>query len=217
MNPNRRYMPDPILLNLTWALTPPLPADSRADIVRLAMARFAHFRGQWRLSSLFYSMHIDALKGLLLAFSDSPVGDDLADLETLVYRRSLKEAAPLWRNPTFVRLASVAADLLDWDAPAHVGPATDSWTRYVLPAWRVLTDELEYESEAQEFGNEEWRFLEEKLTYQERNDNRDCSQYSREDHGAYSRNKAKRLAESDRRTWSPWAASEHPKQHKSRK
>lgn len=199
MTLNRRYMPDPVLLQLTWALTPPVPADMRADIVRLAMARFAHFRGQWRLSSLFYSMDIDALKALLLAFSDSPVGDNLADLETSVYRRSLKEAASLWRDATFVRLASVAADLLDWDAASYVGPDSDSWTRYVLPAWRVLTDEIEFENEVQEFGYEESRLLDEKMTY--RDDDRDCGQYWREDHGAYSRNEAKRLAEHDRRKW----------------
>lgn len=182
-------MPDPVLLHLTWALTPPTDPDMRADIVRLAMSRFAQRRHYGRLACLFYSADIDALKSLLLALSDSPVGDGMMNLETSVYQRSLKEVSLAWLDETFVRLASVASDTLDWDEETFAGPGSDAWTRYVLPAWLVLTDEIEFENEIRAGEIEELRSCSD-------------SQYWRDEHGAYSRNEARSLAESDRRLWS---------------
>ena len=135
----RRYHPQAILAHLTWSLEPPTDATVRADFVRLAMSRFAWTRGYDRLSSLFYSCSEDVLKGLFLALQGSPVGDD-EDTCPVTYAKALKSVAPAWHDAQFVRLASVAGDVLDWDMPGE-------WEDYVRRAWLVLCDEVEYERE----------------------------------------------------------------------
>jgi hypothetical protein len=46
----------------------------------------------------------------------------------------------LRQSPTeeFVRIAQLAADIINWDGDE------DEFTRWVRPAWLVLTDEVEF-------------------------------------------------------------------------
>lgn len=134
-----RQRPEAILAHLTWATEPPTDAEVRTDFVRLAMSRFAWTRGYSRLASLFYSAPIDVLKGLFLALQGSPVGDN-EDTCPVIYAKALKNVSPAWQDSEFVRLASVAGDVLDWDMAGE-------WDAYVRTAWLVLCDEVEFESE----------------------------------------------------------------------
>ena len=139
----RRYAPDPILIHLTAATAgPPLCPEVRADIVRLAMAQFAYTRGYMRLACVFSLADEDVLKSLLLALQDQDP-DSMLDLDPAYYAKSLRDASAAWRDETFIRLASVASDVLDWGGGGE-------WKTYVVPAWDVLCDEVEFEQEERE-------------------------------------------------------------------
>jgi len=181
MTPSR-YCPDPILEYLTWPTMPPFDADVRADVVRIALSRWAMSRHYARLACVFYSADVETLKGLLLALAEVSE-DGAADLEAPHYRRALKEIAPTRGDATFARLASVAADVLDWDAPEHCGPMSDGWTRYVVPAWLVLCDEMEFEREERAEACAEWWGP------------------PSIDRGGYSRNEARAAGKADARRW----------------
>ena len=178
----RRHCPETILAHLTTALEPPTDAAVRADFVRLAMSTFASARGHYRLGSVFYSAPIDALKGLFLALQGSPAGDD-EDTCPVTYRRALKTVAPAWRDAEFVRLASIAGDVLDWDMAGE-------WDAYVRPAWLVLCDEVEFERERSEDDAEGRAFA-----YR----HHIARWYGQA--GGYTRNEARDVALSDTRRW----------------
>lgn len=179
----RRHCPETILAHLTTALEPPTDAAVRADFVRLAMSTFASARGHYRLGSVFYSAPIDALKGLFLALQGSPAGDD-EDTCPVTYRRALKTVAPAWRDAEFVRLASIAGDVLDWSADG------DEWERYVRPAWLVLCDEVEFERDAM--------LLEWEDCHARRHD---ISLGCWWEYSAYTEDEAKQLSRADLRRW----------------
>ena len=180
----RRYHPEAILLHLTWATEPPTSPDVRADVVRLAMSGFASRRDYWRLACLFYSADIDTLKGLFLALQGSPVGDD-EDTCPVTYAKALKSVAPAFLDTEFVRLASVAEDVLDWDMSGE-------WEQYIRHAWLVLSDEVEYEAEQSA------------LEYEERFSRRhDCSPPKGGwwKNSAYTKEEARDVAKHDMRRW----------------
>jgi hypothetical protein len=182
MTPSR-YCPDPILEYLTWTPTAPLCPAVRADVARHALSRWASACGYGRLACVFYSADVDTLKALLLALADAPSNDAGPDVEPEHYRRAFKEIAPAWHDATFVRLATIAADVLDWDAPEHCGPSSDGWTRYVCPAWLVLCDEMEFEREERAEACAEWWGP------------------PSIDRGGYSRNEARAAGKADARRW----------------
>ena len=118
------------------------------------MSRFCFSRGYMRLASVFYSADIDALKSLFIALHGSPVGED-EDVCVVAYRKAFKEVACALGDETFVRLASVAEDVLDWSADE------EEWERYVRSGWLVLADEIEFERERIEEeleGLDDWRY-----------------------------------------------------------
>lgn len=175
----KRYCPDPVLLHLTAAtVAPPIDPQVRMDVVRLAMAKFASVRGYWRMALVFYSADESALKGLLLALQDQNPGEML-DLDPVYYAKSLRDATPAWGDETFLRLASIAGDILDWGM-------NEEWEKYVVPAWDVLCDEVEFEQEERDKD----RFFEEEY-------------YSvkRQNHQGYSKHEARAQGIADARRW----------------
>ena len=179
-----RYHPEAILLHLTWTQEPPTSAVIRADVVRLAMSAFASHRAYYRLASLFYSADIDTLKELFLALQGSPIGDD-EDICPIAYAKALKAVSPAWQDSEFVRLASVAGDLLDWDMAGE-------WEQYIRRAWLVLCDEIEYEAEQ--------RALDYEDVFARRHD---CTAPRGEwwKNSAYTAEEARNVAKHDMRRW----------------
>lgn len=180
MTTTKRYCPDPILHSLTTsgALLPPTCPQIRMDVVRLTMSRFAQSRCFHRLASVFYSADEDALKGLLLVLG-SQIPEEFLDPDPAYYAKSYRDASAAFSDRTFLRLASVASDVLDWDGSGE-------WEKYVIPAWNVLCDEVEFEREEREA-----------------NVFHECEYYSvkRRNHQAYSKEEAQAQGIADARRW----------------
>lgn len=177
----KRYYPEPVLLLLTMGdAGPPLCPQVRADVVRLAMARFASNRGYWRMAMVFYSSDEHSLKSLLLALQELREGE-MVDLDPAYYAKSLRDASAAWGDQTFLRLASIAGDVIDWDS-------SDEWTIYVEPAWNTLCDEVQFEREELENN----RFLVEEYYCVKRQNNQ-----------GYSKHEAHAQGIADARRWRP--------------
>lgn len=174
-----RYYPDPVLLLLTMGdAGPPLCPQVRADVVRLAMARFAANRGYWRMALVFYSSEEDALKSLLLALQELRE-ENMMDLDPLYYAKALRDASAARNDQTFLRLAGIAGDVLDWDS-------SDEWKIYVEPAWNTLCDEVQFEREERDsdcFFEEEYYCV------------------KRKNHQGYSKHEAQAQSVADARRW----------------
>jgi len=148
------------------------------DVVRLAMARFAATRNYWRMAMVFYSAEEEALKSLFLALRDQ-IPEEMLDIDPVYYAKSLRDASVARGDRTFLRLASVASDVLDWDSSGE-------WEKYVIPAWNVLCDEVQFEQEDREanaFHPDEYYSV------------------KRQNNQGYSKHEAKAQGDADARRW----------------
>lgn len=133
-------------------------------MIRLALSFFAASRGYDRFAAVVRSVDSAHLGTLLLALTDGWCfhGWDLDSEFERDCRRWVKLVAsscsdhlvpgcapiPLLQDDTFVRLCEVAADVYTWEGGGDQSENFQiEFDEYVRPAWLVLGDELEWESD----------------------------------------------------------------------
>lgn len=134
-------MPDPLLLGCTLLEDPPRDSAVRLDFVRLAMHAFCARRGFARLGRVFLRGSEDELQTLFNACKlVTGELDEATYNEDGRYNRALALLASSGAryNAELLRLASIAEGVIDWGM-------TGEFEDYVVPNWRLLCEEVEFE------------------------------------------------------------------------
>jgi len=147
-----RHQPDRFLPRLSRLTVAPTDAALRAEFVRHCMSLFCRRRGYKRLAGIFSSAPVEYcksgsyLKSLFLVITNEHYLDEGDHLKMLsvVYTEVGGSVEDI--SPEFLRLANIASDVLQWD-DRDVESIESEYVQYVQPAWLVLCDELEYETE----------------------------------------------------------------------
>lgn len=137
-----RYFPDPVTRNLSLLPVAPLSPELRADFARTCLAFFAGRRGYDRLACVALSAPLEYgrggtyLKGLLLVLTCFEHWESFEGYEKLA---KIVFSCGAHKDPTFLRLAELCSDILDW------GASSREFEEFVQVAWPTLCEEWEYE------------------------------------------------------------------------
>jgi len=127
------------VLQMSTLIEPPAEASVRESFARAALMVFAERSSLHALRNAVERVTTDQMKTLLLflSYDDYLDGDDE---EVVPADKRWAARVALRQSPTeeFVRIAQLAADIINWDGDE------DEFTRWVRPAWLVLTDEVEF-------------------------------------------------------------------------
>jgi hypothetical protein len=133
---------DPNVLHLSQLIEPPTDPSARERFARAALMIFAKRSSLRSIGSAVDHVSTDSMKTLLLFLIYENYLDD--EEETVPDDKRWAARVGLRQTPSeeFLRIAQLAADILDWDG------GEDEFQRWVRPAWLVLTDEVEFALES---------------------------------------------------------------------